>query len=99
MRARSSAILWAASLLLLAGCASLMRPFVLEVGADNRLETTINTVEICYNRWTTTPDAVKRLANDECVKKDVHANAVFVEHRFLLRCPLLLSANANFECR
>lgn len=99
LRARPAAAMAAAVLLGLVGCGSSLPPFVQAVKAfqpDERPETSITTVEVCYNRATTSPEAVKKLAEEICDKKGTHAT--FVEHR-VMRCPLLQPASANFECR
>ena len=99
VRARMAAETCAVILLLLNGCASPLLPFVLEAGEyqpDLRSATKIATVEVCYNRWTTTPEAVKQLAKDVCVRKGKYAE--FAKHR-ILQCTALLPMNAIFECR
>ena len=98
-RGRRAAAMWAASLMLLAGCGILLAPFVQTVREhrpDPRSETTITTVSVCYNRATTTPEAVRGLAEDVCAKQG--AQAVFSEHR-VLRCFLLQPVSAIFMCR
>lgn len=99
IRAFPLAAMTVASSLLLAGCASPLPPFVQkvhEVKSKDRAEPPVTMVEVCYNRTTTTPEAVRKLAEDACVKKGGHA--VFVRHRSL-QCPLLQPAGANFVCR
>ncbi len=99
VRVRPPAAMWAASLILLTGCGAPMAPYVLAVGEqhpDWRLEAKITTVEVCYNRLTTTPEAVKQLAEDVCVEQDAHAE--FVRHDNL-RCSLVQPVSAIFVCR
>lgn len=85
--------------LLLASCGSPLRPFVQSVKEfepENRSTPAVTMVEVCYNRATTTPEAVRKLAEDACREKGRRAK--FVRHRFL-HCPLLQPASANFACR
>ncbi|MCZ6721549.1 MAG: hypothetical protein O7A65_08410 [Proteobacteria bacterium] len=59
-----------------------------------RLHSTIPTVEIRYNRWTTTPEMVKQLANEACAKKGGHAMVV---RYFKLQCALVAPVSGIFE--
>ncbi len=98
-RAHPAAAMWAASLILLAGCGTSLPPFVQTVGKykpDLNSEITITTIEVCYNKSTTTPEAVKRLANHACPKEGTHA--AFDRHR-ILQCSLLYPVSAIFVCR
>ena len=88
-----------ASLLLLAGCGSLFGPYVREIREtqpDERVETTLTVVEVCYNSMATTPEAVRGKAEEVCVKKGVHA--AFFKNTYL-QCPLFMPVGANFACR
>jgi hypothetical protein len=81
------------------GCGSPLPPFVQSVSErplDQRSQTTVTTVEVCYNRATTTPEALRALAQEVCVKEG--RQAVFVEHGFM-QCPLMQPSNAYFDCR
>ena len=98
--ARPAAVMLAASLILLAGCGSSLPPFVRTIDKKYQpywsLETTISIVEVCYNRLTTTPEAVKRLAEEVCVEQG--EPAVCVDHR-ILQCSLVRPVGAIFVCR
>lgn len=54
-----------------------------------------NSVEICYNKRSTTPDVVGKMANAECAK--FGKTARFQSHDFL-ECPLITPARAIFSC-
>ncbi len=91
--------MWAVSLLLLAGCEATLAPYVLRVGEqelDWRSIATFTTVEVCYNQLTTTPEALKQMAEEVCVEQDAHVE--FVRH-YILRCSLARPVSAIFMCR
>ena len=99
VRVRPLAAMWAVSLILLTGCEASLAPYVREVSEqkfDWRSKATITTVEACYNRLKTTPEALKQLAEDVCVEHDAHAE--FVKH-YYLRCSLVQPVSAIFVCR
>lgn len=76
-----------------------MEPYVRtteSVEAPNEPGKMLTVVEVCYNRLTTTPDAVRELARDICRKEN--KRMAFTGHHYL-NCPLMLWAGANFECR
>ena len=94
--------MWTASLFLLVGCESSLAPYVYHVNPNIRMswhsEATFTSVEVCYNRSTTTLEAVRRLAQDACIKKGEGAEAVFGDHRNL-QCSLSRPVSAIFFCR
>jgi hypothetical protein len=91
--------MWAAPLILLTGCGSSLPPFVQTIGAykpNLNSEKTITTIEVCYNKLTSTPEAVKQLAENACIEEGTQA--VFHDQR-ILQCPLLYPVSAIFQCR
>ena len=92
--------MWTASLILLVSCELPMAPYVDRVDSNTRMnwhsEATFTAVEVCYNRSTTTPESVRRLAEDVCIKEG--AQAVFADHR-TLQCSLSRPVSAIFVCR
>ena len=86
-------------MLLLAGCEASLSPIIHEIREsrpEDRLNSTSTTIEVCYNRLTTTPDMVTQLANEACVKRG--GQAKFVRH-IMLQCTLVVPVSAIFECR
>lgn len=57
---------------------------------------TRETVAVCYNALTTTPAAVRAVAEQECAKQKKHA--VFIRQTEA-SCRLLLPAHAYYACR
>ena len=92
--------MWTASLVLLVGCELSLAPYVDHVDTNIQMgwrsEATFTAVEVCYNSLTTTPESVRRLAEDACVNKG--AQAVFADHR-TLQCSLSRPVSAIFVCR
>ncbi len=86
---------------LVAACAQ--EPFIYDANEFNRdhvdfaKEPTDRTsVEICYNRRSTTPQALLKMAADECGR--FGKRAVFERHDYL-ECPLMAPARAHFRCQ
>ena len=102
LRVYQGAAMWAASLFLLVSCESSLAPYVHHVNPNTRTgwqsETTFTSVEVCYNRLTTTPEAVRHLAEDVCIKEGEGAQAVFADDR-KLQCSLSRPVSAIFLCR
>jgi len=95
--------------LLLLGLATVLgscgarEPYVYEPGEFNRELRTFNkdpedrtSVSICYNRRTTTPEALIEMAQAECGK--YNKTAVFNRHGVTLICPFATPAQAIFFC-
>ena len=102
IRVFQRAALWTASLILLVSCESSLAPYVHHVNPNTRMgwhsEATFTSVEVCYNRSTTTPEAVRHLAEDVCIKEGEGAQAVFADGR-KLQCSLSRPVSAIFVCR
>ena len=100
IRVYQRAAMWTGSLILLVGCELSLAPYVDHVDSNIRMgwhsEATFTAVEVCYNRSTTTPDAVRSLAEDVCIKEGLQA--VFADHRNL-QCSLSRPVSAIFVCR
>ena len=54
-----------------------------------------STVEICYNKQTTTPKVLNQMATDEC--RRFGKKALFVRHR-TLECSVAAPAMAEYSC-
>ena len=100
IRVYQEAAIWTASLILLVGCELSLAPYVDHVDKNMRMgwrsEATFTVVEVCYNRSTTTPEAVRRLAEDVCIEEG--AGAAFADHRNF-HCSLSRPVSAIFVCR
>ena len=87
--------------ILLAACGG-PRPYVQHVGEFNRNDPNFgkeirdrNSVEICYNKLSTTPEIVRQMASVECAKFGKRAQFKTQDH---LECPLFTPARALFLC-
>ena len=54
-----------------------------------------DTVYICYSKRSTTPEAVRKMAQDECAKYD---KVAVYRKQDILYCPVMTPARALFDC-
>ena len=87
--------------LLIAAC-SLSEPYVFKKDEFNReapgfgrKAKDIAEVTICYNKFGTTPEAIRQLAQTACAKFEKNASYSHQDYR---ECPLLTPRRAVFAC-
>lgn len=85
----------------LAGCSG-GAPYVLHPNEFNRDDQNygvepkdIEKVTICYAKSSTTPDDVRKLAQNECAK--FKKNAIFIKQDYT-NCPATTPVSAHFDC-
>jgi hypothetical protein len=79
-----------------------VEPYIYKAGEFNRNNPffakepmDISSVNICYNKSSTTPNILLQMATDECTR--FGKQAVFVKHE-TLACTILAPAQAQFAC-
>ncbi len=91
-----------ATLALGAGGCQWTTPYIYKESEFNRTSASFNReledrdeVQICYNKRGTTPEALAKMAKDECAKFDKTAR--FVSNDYLT-CPMTTPVRATFSC-